>query len=405
MSEQQLEEGRRQGNGGVRLEQRHEQDASAELAKKSRTRLRVGIGLAVVVVAALLWWLHARKFEDTDDAQLDGYITAVSPRVTGTVSRVLVEDNQTVKQGDLLVELDTADLEVALAQARAAVAQAEAGVAAEQPVVSITATSNRATVQSAEDEVANAEAELEAARRELDQALATNRFAQQQKDRAAQLLASKTVPQAEFDQRSSAADVALAAVASAQKRVDQRRARLQTAQARLVEARSNAPRQLVAREAGLSVRQANLELARAQLRQAQLNIGYAKVGAPVDGIIGKRSVNIGDRVQPGQQLMSLTQNGELWVTANFRETQIERMKQGQQASVHVDAINRDYDGVVDSFAGATGSRYSLLPPENATGNYVKVVQRIPVRIKLQPGQPGMERLRPGMSAEPKVRVR
>ena len=405
MSEQQLEEGRRQGNGGVRPEQRREEEASAEPAKKSRTRLRVGVGLAVVAVAGLLWWLHARKFEDTDDAQVDGYITAVSPRVTGTVSRVLVEDNQTVKQGDLLVELDTADLEVALAQARAAVAQAQAGVAAEQPVVSITATSNRATVQSAEDEVANAEAELEAARRELDQALATNRFAQQQKERAAQLLASNTVPQAEFDQRSSAADVALAAVASAQKRVDQRRARLQTAQARLVEARANAPRQLVAREAGLSVRQANLDLARAQLRQAQLNLGYAKVVAPVDGIIGKRSVNVGDRVQPGQQLMSLTQNGELWVTANFRETQIERMKQGQQASVHVDAIDRDYDGVVDSFAGATGSRYSLLPPENATGNYVKVVQRIPVRIKLQPGQPGMERLRPGMSAEPKVRVR
>jgi len=405
MSEQQLEEERRQGNGGARPERRPELDAPAEPGKKSRMRLRVGLGLAVVAVAALLWWLHARKFEDTDDAQVDGYITAVSSRVPGTVVRVLVEDNQAVKKGDLLVELDTADMEVAVAQAGAAVAQAEAGVAEEQPSVSITATSNRAIVKSAEDEVANTEADLEAARRELDQALATNRFAQQQKERAAQLLASNTVPQAEFDQRSSAADVALAAVASAQKRVDQRRARLQTAQARLVEARSNAPRQLVAREAGLSVRQANLELARAQLRQAQLNIGYAKVGAPVDGIIGKRSVNIGDRVQPGQQLMSLTQNGELWVTANFRETQIERMRQGQQASVHVDAIDRDYDGVVDSFAGATGSRYSLLPPENATGNYVKVVQRIPVRIKLQTGQPEMERLRPGMSAEPKVRVR
>ena len=402
MSEQQLEEERRQGNGGARPERRPELDAPAEPAKKSRMRLRVGLGLAVVAVAALLWWLHARKFEDTDDAQVDGYITAVSSRVPGTV---LVEDNQAVKKGDLLVELDTADLEVAVAQAGAAVAQAEAAVAEEQPSVSITATSNRAMVKSAEDEVANTEADLEAARRELDQALATNRFAQQQKERAAQLLTSNTVPQAEFDQRSSAADVALAAVASAQKRVDQRRARLQTAQARLVEARSNAPRQLVAREAGLSVRQANLDLARAQLRQAQLNLGYAKVVAPVDGIIGKRSVNVGDRVQPGQQLMSLTQNGELWVTANFRETQIERMRQGQQASVHVDAIDRDYDGVVDSFAGATGSRYSLLPPENATGNYVKVVQRIPVRIKLQTGQPEMERLRPGMSAEPKVRVR
>ena len=199
--------------------------------------------------------------------------------------------------------------------------------------------------------------------------------------------------------------MAQAAVAAARKRVDQRQARLQTAQARLVEARANAPRQLVAREAGVSVRQANLELAQAQLHQAQLNLGYAKVVAPVAGIVGKRSVNVGDRVQPGQQLMSLTQNGELWVTANFRETQIERMRQGQHASVHVDAIDRDYEGIVESFAGATGSRYSLLPPENASGNYVKVVQRIPVRIKLEQGQPEMERLRPGMSAEPKVRVR
>jgi membrane fusion protein, multidrug efflux system len=372
--------------------------------KRSRRPLIIA-GIAVVLVAAFAWWLSARRFEDTDDAQVDAYITAVSSRVPGTVVRVLVEDNQLVKQGDLLVELDVADLEVALAQARAAVAQAQAAFAAEQPNVSITASSNRATLQSAEDEVANAEADLEAARRELDQALASNRFAQQQKDRAAALLASNTVPQAELDQRTSAADVAQAAVASARKRVEQRQARLQTAQARLVEARANAPRQLVAREAGLSVRQANLELAQAQLKQAQLNLGYAKVTAPVAGIVGRRSVNVGDRVQPGQQLMSLTQTGELWVTANFRETQIEQMKPGQRASVHVDAVDRDYAGTVESFAGATGSRYSLLPPENASGNYVKVVQRIPVRIKLDPNQPDMERLRPGMSAEPKVTVR
>src|SRR5438128_2743220 len=282
------------GNGGQSPAD-HEQ---TERTRKPGARVRIGAGLALVAIAALLWWLHARKFEDTDDAQVDGYITAVSSRVPGTVFRVLVEDNEAVKQGDVLVELDAADLEVAVVQAR-----------------------------------------------------------------------------------------------------------LQTAQARLVEARANAPRQLVAREAGVSVRQANLELAQAQLHQAQLNLGYAKVVAPVAGIAGKRSVNVGDRVQPGQQLMSLTQNGELWVTANFRETQIERMRQGQHASVDVDAIDRDYEGIVESFAGATGSRYSLLPPENASGNYVKVVQRIPVRIKLEQGQPEMERLRPGMSAEPKVRVR
>ena len=405
MSEQQGEETARQGNGGTEPAQHARSEAAAGTRKKSRTRLAVGLGLGALALIALLWWLHARKFEDTDDAQVDGYISSISARVPGTVVRVLVEDNQSVHAGDLLVELDTADLEVAVAQARAAVAQAEAAFAAEQPNVSITATSNRTTVRVAEDEVANAQADLEAAQRDLEQAQANDRFAQQQRQRATQLLASQTIPQAEFDQRVAAADVTRAAVAAARKHVEQRVARLQSAQARLAEARSNAPRQLVSREAGLSVRQANLELARAQLRQAQLNLGYAKVLAPVAGIVGKRSVNLGDRVQPGQQLMSLTQNGALWVTANFRETQIERMQPGQPASVHVDAVDRDYDGSVESFASATGSRFSLLPPENASGNYVKVVQRIPVRITLKPGQPEVERLRPGMSAEPKVRVR
>jgi membrane fusion protein (multidrug efflux system) len=405
MSEQQVEETARQGNGGTEPSQHARSEAPADTRKKSRTRLAVALGLGALALVALLWWLHARKFEDTDDAQVDGYISSISPRVPGTVVRVLVEDNQFVRSGDLLLELDTADLEVAVAQALAAVAQAEAAFAAEQPNVSITATSNRTSVQVAEDEVANAQADLEAAQRDLEQAEANDRFAQQQRQRATQLLASQTIPQAEFDQRATAAEVTRAAVAAARKHVEQRVARLQTAQARLAEARSNAPRQLVSREAGLSVRQANLELARAQLRQAQLNLGYAKVLAPVAGIVGKRSVNLGDRVQPGQQLMSLTQNGTLWVTANFRETQIEHMQPGQPVSVHVDAVDRDYDGSVDSFAGATGSRFSLLPPENASGNYVKVVQRIPVRITLKPGQPEVERLRPGMSAEPKVRVR
>ncbi|MGE5048759.1 MAG: HlyD family secretion protein [Deltaproteobacteria bacterium] len=403
MSEQQGEV-RREGYAGQQPQQRPGPKAE-DPERRRRKRVRIGIGVSLVLAAGFIWWLQARKFEDTDDAQIDGYITAVSSRVPGTVLRVMVEDNQQVKEGDPLVELDTADLEVALAQARAAVAQAQAALEAEQPNVSITATSNRTTVSAAEDEVANTEADLEAARRDLDQAEANNRFAQQQRERAAQLLSSKTIPQAEYDQRVSAADVARAAVGSARQRVDSRRAKLQTAQARLKEARANAPRQLVAREAGLSVRQANLELARAQLHQAELNLSYAKVPAPVAGVIGKRSVNVGDRVQPGQQLMSLTQVGNLWVTANFRETQLDRMRIGQRATVHVDAIDRDYQGTVTSFAGATGSRYSLLPPENATGNYVKVVQRIPVRINLDPGQPEMERLRPGMSVEPKVRVR
>jgi len=211
--------------------------------------------------------------------------------------------------------------------------------------------------------------------------------------------------QAEFDQQSSAADAADATVKAARKHVDQRRARLATAQSRLRETRLNNPRQLVAREAELQVRKANVEVARAQLKQAELNLSYARIVAPVAGIVGKKSVNIGDRVQPGQQLLALTQTGDTWVTANFRETQIEHLRIGQSATIHVDAIDRDYRGTVESFGGATGSRYSLFPPENASGNYVKVVQRIPVRIHIEPGQPDLDRLRPGMSVEPKVRVR
>jgi membrane fusion protein (multidrug efflux system) len=175
--------------------------------------------------------------------------------------------------------------------------------------------------------------------------------------------------------------------------------------ARQREIRQNAPLQLGAREATVQVRRANLELAEAQRDQAQLNLGYARIVAPADGVIGKKSVNVGDRVQPGQQLMALTQSGDLWVTANFRETQVKHMRIGQRARVRVDALSRDLAGTVESFAGATGSRYSLLPPENATGNYVKVVQRIPVRIRLESGQPEMNRLQPGMSVEPKVKIR
>ena len=383
-------------------------DTGGEQQPKPKSRRRRAAAIAVLAVLALsglLWWLHDRHFEDTDDAQIDGNITAVSSRVPGTVTAVHFDDNQVLKAGDLLVELDPADLQVSLAQAKAAEALAQAQLEAEQPTVPITRTSNVATLQTADDEVANAQADLEAARKDLDESQAREKYAGQQLERGQMLLAAHTIPQADFDQRQSAADAAKAAVAAARQRVDQRRARLQSAQARLTEARANAPRQLTARQAGLTVRQAQLALAQAQLRQAELNLSYARILAPVAGIAGKRSVNVGDRVQPGQELLSITQTQDLWVTANFRETQVEDMRKGQKATVHVDALSRDYDATVESFAGATGSRYSLMPPENASGNYVKVVQRIPVRLRLAPGQPEMDRLRPGMSVEPKVRVR
>ncbi len=351
-------------------------------SKSAVMRLRIILGALVLLAVVSGWWGYARQFEDTDDAQTDANISAISPRIPGTVVAVHVVDNQSVRAGDLLVELDRNDLEVAVAQAKATVAQAEAAYEAESPGVSITETSNRASLSAADAELANSEADLEK-----------------------NLVASGAMTVAEFDQSSSAADATQAGVNAARKHVDQRRAHLLTAQARLKETRLNTPRQLVVREAELEARKASLELARAQLKQAELNLSYAAIVAPVDGIVGKKSVNIGDRVQPGQQLLALTQTDEIWVTANFRETQIEHLRIGQSASVHVDAVGRDYRGVVESFGGATGSRYSLLPPENATGNYVKVVQRLPVRIRLEPGQPEIDRLRPGMSVEPKVRVR
>jgi membrane fusion protein, multidrug efflux system len=402
---EQPEPTRKPGNGAERTDEPKAATPVEPPKKSGNTKFYIAGAAVVALVVGIGWWLHSRHFEDTDDAQIDGYITAVSTRVQGTVVAVHFDDNQEVKQGDVLVELDPADLEVALAQAKAAMAQAQAQLQAEQPSVGITQSNNRASLDTGSDAVANAEADLEAARRELDQAEANNKYAQQQKARAVELVASKTIPQAEVDQRVSAADAAAAAVATAKKRIDQRKATLQSAQSRLVETKANAPRQLVERQATYSVRQANLELAQAQLKQAQLNFSYGKLTAPVAGILGKRSVNVGDRVQPGQQLFSLSQTGNQWVTANFRETQIEEMKIGQPVEIHVDSLDKDFTGKVQSFAAATGSRYSLLPPENATGNYVKVVQRIPVRISLDPNQPGLERLRPGMSAEPQVRVR
>ena len=379
--------------------------ATGRSARRVPIRARVAIGAALVVLVAVLYWLHARRYEDTDDAQIDGNVSAVSSRVSGTVTAVHVEDNQRVHAGDVLVELDPTDLEVAVVQARAAVAQAEAAYAAEQPSVSMTETSNLAAVRGAEADVDGARTDLEAAQRDSEQAEASARLAESQLARAKQLVAGGSISPSDYDQRAAAADVARATAQAARQRLEGRRARLAAALTRQREVVQNAPRQLVTRQATLRVREANLALAQAQLRQAQLNLGYARILAPADGVIGRRTVNVGDRVQPGQQLAALTQTGDLWVTANFRETQIRLMQAGHPAEVHVDALSRDYRGVIESFAGATGSRYSLLPPENAAGNYVKVVQRVPVRVRLEGGQPELDRMRPGMSVEVTVKVR
>jgi membrane fusion protein (multidrug efflux system) len=377
------------------------------------------IGAAVLVaLIALAYYLYGRHFEDTDDAQVDANISNIGARVSGTVTRVAVVENQQVKAGDVMVEIDPTDLEVALAQAKASVAQAMAQLAAEDPTVVITMASNAAELTNASSNITSANAGLTAAERDVEQsaarlaeAEANQRNAALERQRAEQLFAQEAVPRAELDRRVTAAaaadavaDAARHSVAAANQRVAQQRAQLEGIRSRLTEVKRSAPRQLESRKAQVLFRQANLEAAKAQERQAELNLTYTKVRAPVDGIVARKGVNIGDHVSPGQQLVALAQTGDVWVTANFRETQLKRMRPGQTVSIKVDALSRSFSGTVESLGGATGSRLSVLPPENATGNFVKVVQRIPVRIHFDRGQQGLDLLRAGMSVEPNVRV-
>jgi membrane fusion protein (multidrug efflux system) len=378
-------------------------------------------GLVALSLAGggLAYYLNSRHFEDTDDAQIDGEITNVSPRVAGTIVAVKVSDNQVVKAGDVIAELDPTDYEVAVAQARAVLAQAEAVFAAEDPSVSMTETINQTSLSSAEADVASTESGLLAADREIKQlvaqlelAQANARNAEVEKQRSDKLGASGSISQAEIDRTNTTAEAATANVAAvaaqlagAEARRSQAQARITSARSHVVELRANAPRQLDVRRANVGARQAAIALARAELHQAELNLGYVKMIAPVSGIVGRKSMSLGDRVQPGQQLAAISRVDDLWVTANYRETQIRDMHPGQPVSLKVDALGVDMRGTVESVGGATGSRFSLFPPENASGNYVKVVQRIPVRIHLDPGQPGLDRLRPGMSVEPEVTVR
>jgi membrane fusion protein (multidrug efflux system) len=377
----------------------------------------IGVG-ALAIIIGLIAYLHGRHFEETDDAQIDGDISEIGPRVAGTITRVHIVENQLVAAGEALAEIDPTDLEVALAQAKAAVAQAEAQLEVEHPTVVITEASNTAALTNAASDTMSATAALSAAQDEVGQLTArlTEARANQQnadldRQRAESLIKANAIPRAELDRRENAAIAAAAtveatrnALAAARQRVQQQKAQLTAVKGRLVQVKTAAPREMQSREASVRSRQANLALAREQERQAELNLGYARIKTPVSGIVARKSVNVGDYVSRGQQIAAVSQIGNVWVTANFRETQIERMNPGQAVSIQVDALDRSFSGTLDSLGGATGSRLSVLPPENASGNYVKVVQRLPVRIRFDGGQAGLERLRPGMSVEPQVRV-
>ena len=374
--------------------------------------------LLIAAAGGLFYWLQARQFESTDDAQVVAHFNPVSARIDGSITKVYAEDNQIVKPGDPLVELDPRDFEVALIQARAQLAEARNMVTAQQPNVPITEVENATNLSTGEASVASAEAALGAAEHDRDSAAArlaesetNNARAQADLERYKILISKEEVSRQEYDQiaataKAQAATVTAneAAVQSAARVVDQRRAQVTEAQSRLAQYSRTAPQQVAIRQANVRSQQANADNIQAQVEQAQLNLTYTKIVAPVAGIVMKRSAEVGAHITAGQQLLVIAQVGDLWITANFKETQLRRIQPGQAARIHVDALNQDFDGYVENVGGGTGAVTSVLPPENATGNYVKVVQRIPIKLRFKPNQAGLDRLRAGMSVEPEVRA-
>ena len=400
-----------------------------------RVRIAVGVLLLAVVGAAIWYWIAAGR-ESTDDAQVDAHVTPIAARIGGTILRLPVGDNQQVNAGDVLVEIDPRDYQVALEKARAELADAEANALAAQsnvPITSTETTSNVATahsgVEQAQGGVFGAERELDAARARLTTAQARVREAEANAVKAARdverlrgLLAKDEVSQQQFDGAVSAAEAQKAAADSARSQIAEAEAGIRVAESKVVQARAGeqqahaelqtaqtGPQQVTATKARAAAAAAHAQQAKAALAQAELNLEYATVKAPVKGIVSRKSVEVGQIVQPGQPLMAIIPLDTIWVTANFKETQLAELRPGQKAVVTVDAYGgRKFTGHVESIAAATGARFSLLPPENATGNYVKVVQRVPVKIVFDkpPNEPGGRHpLAPGMSVVPKVKVR
>ncbi len=378
--------------------------------------------LAAVIVLAVLGasaWSYLSSYETTDDAQVDGHLHPISARISGTILRVNpdVEDSHYVQAGTVLAEIDPADFAAERDRAQAEYDRLKAGALAANSDITVTSSGSNgrlelasASVQEAEDSIASERASLQAAEARLAQAEANFKRSEDDRQRYQRLLAKHEISQSEYDRVSTEAATGREAVAGARAEIIASQKRIAQAQSRLVQrkadllAAGSAPQQIASSRAKAAAAVSEAGRARAQLSTAQLNLGYTKIIAPVSGIIGRRTVEEGQRVQPGQQLLTIIPVDDLWITADFKETQLRQMKSGQAVTVHADASGGDYRGHIDSLGGATGSRFSLLPPENASGNYVKVVQRVPIRIVLEPGENGDHRLRPGMSVEAKVKV-
>ena len=387
-------------------------------AKSSGFRIAIVIAIIVLLVIGFFAYRYFTSYESTDDAQIDGHINSVSARISGHVIKLNVQDNQYVAAGTVLVEIDPADYQLAYDKAKADYADARAAALAAGVNVPIASISTSGQMSATEADVNSARAGIEvalhqyqAAKAQLQQAEANDVKAQNDLGRYKQLISKQEISQQQFDQAVAAAQASSAGVEAARATVDAAQQQVTQAQGKLVQAQSNwatartAPRQMQVTRAREASAVAQVQRMKANLDQAQLNMQYTKVVAPVNGIVSDRTVEVGQNVAPGQELMKVINLDDIWVTANFKETQLREMKGGQRVVIDVDANGRKYYGRVDSIAGASGARFSLLPPENATGNYVKVVQRIPVRIDLDPGSNKDHQLRPGMSVTPKVQIR
>lgn len=383
-----------------------------------RFRVFLIVGIVVLLVAGFFLWRYFASYEDTDDAQIDGHLNSISARVSGHVLKLLVEDNQYVPMGTPLIEIDPKDYQVALDKAKADYADAEATAEAARVNVPITSVNTTSQTSSAQADVENATAGIATARQQysaanaqLVEAEANNVKAQNDLVRYKQLVDKEEISLQQYDQAvasahagTAAVDAARASAAAADHQVRQAQSRLAQAQANL-RAAGTGPQQVATIRARAQSAEAQAETKKAALDQAELNLGYTVIVAPVNGVVTSRTVEVGQNVSIGQELMKVINLDDIWVTANFKETQLKHMQVGQRVTIHVDTNGKDYNGHVQSIAGASGAVTSLLPPENATGNYVKVVQRIPVKITFDPGETKEHVLRPGMSVEPKVWVK
>ncbi len=384
------------------------------IAPKTRRRTLIIVAAIVLVIGGVLLWRYLSTYESTDDAQVDVHLYPVSARISGYVIKVNVDDNQWVQAGTVLVEIDPKDYEVAVAQAEANLANAEATAQSLNITVPITSVNTTSQLRSTASDIENTQAGIIAAQRQLtaahaqvEEAEANDVRVQDDLKRYKLLVDKREVAQQVYDQALASAKASTAAVAAAQANESAAQQFVHQAQSKLVEAEANhqsaetGPQQVSSTKARVRAAIADVEQKRAQLQQAQLNLQYTKIIAPVSGEVNK-SVVVGLNVQAGQQMLTVVPLDQVWVTANFKETQLRHMKVGQRAKIHVDSSGHTFKGHVDSIAGATGPTFSLLPPENATGNYVKIVQRIPVKIVLDAGENSNRELRPGMNVVPNV---